>query len=68
MITKLAHYIFLWLASRLYDVVLVHSPEQDITAIHFARSVRDLNISMRTYVEWLDDDGVVQTTSTDTRH
>ena len=54
-ISKLLHNLLLWIASRLYDVVLVHAPEDEITAIHFARSIRDLNISMRTYVEWLDE-------------
>jgi hypothetical protein len=41
-------------AARLYDVVLVHAADEEVTAIHFARSTRDLNISMRAYVEWLD--------------
>lgn len=55
MISRILHNILLRLASRLYDVVLVHAPEDEITAIHFARSTTDLNQSCREYVEWLDE-------------
>ena len=56
MITNLLHGLLLWTAARLYKVILVHAPDDEVTAVHFARSARDLNVSMRTYVEWLDED------------
>jgi len=60
---KFLHYTLLWVAARLYDVVLVHAPEDEVTAVHFARSERDLNISVRTYIDWLDN----RTNETDTK-
>ena len=55
MISKLLHSLLLWVAAKLYKVILVHAPDDEVTAVHFARSARDLNVSMRTYVEWLDE-------------
>jgi hypothetical protein len=46
--------IMLWCGSKLFNVVLVHAPDDQVTAVHFAESVRDLNISVREYVEYLD--------------
>jgi type II secretory pathway component PulL len=49
--------IMLAAASRLFDVVLLHAPEDELTAIHFAKNTRELNISIRTYIEYLDQPG-----------
>lgn len=45
---------FLWLGTRIYRVVLAKPVNDEVVAVHFAASERDLNNSMRDYVEELD--------------
>jgi hypothetical protein len=59
---KLAHWrdafllrIFLTIGARVFRCVAVSAPDgKTVKAIHFAVSQRELNISVRTFVERLD--------------
>lgn len=45
---------FLWLGTRIYSTVLAKPEDNEVKAVHFAENERELNISMRDYVDELD--------------
>jgi len=47
--------LFLALGTRRFGFVATSAPDgKQLKAIHFAVSAREFNISVRTFVEWLD--------------
>ena len=55
MLIKFYTFLFSFAASRLFSRIVVYPNERgDVVAIHLSNSERDMNNSMRTYVEELD--------------
>jgi hypothetical protein len=51
-------WMFLYAGTKLFSVLTFHSSSDDeVGAVHFALNERELNVSMRTYVEELDKNG-----------
>jgi len=55
MMTKIYTFLFAFAASRLFTIFIIWPNEKgELGAIHLSNSERDMNSSMRTYVEELD--------------
>jgi hypothetical protein len=48
---------FMKLGTKLFNVFVEHAPDGELLTVMFANTPRDLNITIRTYVEWLDERG-----------
>lgn len=53
--TRVLLWLFLRLGTRLFEYVHTRDNEGRMTAVFFALNEREMNISVRLFVEWLDE-------------